>query len=113
MFVPQVARKKRPTIWFVLDVLLIICTTQFIPLLAAYRLILIHPQEKNYKHSCIYAIHVEALKSVKLREQNISPLTVTILHFHPSQIRSFSCAIQDMEKQSTSVLEEKCETNYC
>jgi len=47
------------------------CTTQFSPLLAAYRLILIHSQEKNYQHSHIYAIHVEAFKSVNLQKQNI------------------------------------------
>jgi len=31
-----------------MDVLLIMCTTLFSPLLAAYQLILVHSQEKNY-----------------------------------------------------------------
>jgi len=42
-----VCKKKQPTNWFVLDVLLIMCTTLFSLVLAAYQLILAHSQEKK------------------------------------------------------------------
>jgi hypothetical protein len=66
-----VCKKKTANKLIVLDVLLIICTTLFSPLLAAYQLILVHSQEKNYQHFHIYAIHVEAFKSVNLQKHNI------------------------------------------
>jgi hypothetical protein len=47
IFCTTVCKKKQPTNWFVLDVLLVMCTTLFSPLLAAYQLILVHSQEKK------------------------------------------------------------------